>query len=182
MHETYCRILTEYFPLFFVVLMGFLFAVFYLYKEYVGKKYHGAYYLPSNAKQVATILKFVGDDTSKKIADLGSGDGRILVKLAKHGFQITGYEIDPVLVKITEVKIFLNNLSDKTSVYKKNFWDEDLSKFDVAVLFGIGHMVGEMEDKLKRELKHGSKIISVRFSFPNLKLLKEDNNVYLYEA
>ena len=75
-------------PLLFISLIlaiSFVFILFILYKDFIGKKYHGAYFLPTTDKQLETIVKFAGADKNKSVTDLGSGNGKILFGLAKQG-------------------------------------------------------------------------------------------------
>ena len=103
------------------------------------------------------------------MADLGSGDGRILIEFAKKGAIAEGYEINPVLVFIARMKIRRLGLEKKARVFWKSFWREDLSQYKVITVFGIDYIMKRMEKKLYKELSRGSRIIVNLFPFPNKK-------------
>ena len=116
------------------------------------------------------------------MADLGSGDGRILIEFAKKGAIAEGYEINPVLVFIARMKIRRLGLEKKARVFWKSFWREDLSQYKVITVFGIDYIMKRMEKKLYKELSRGSRIIVNLFPFPNKKYKLKKDGVYLYEV
>ena len=62
--------------------------------------FFGAPYEPSRGKALKSIIKFTNPKSGDKIAELGSGDGRICIALAKNlqKIEIHGFEINPFLV------------------------------------------------------------------------------------
>ena len=58
----------------------------------------GAPYAAVGSERLAVIMELLSPKKGEKIADLGSGDGRIVIQAAKQGAKATGYEINPVLV------------------------------------------------------------------------------------
>ena len=66
---------------------------------------NGAIYYPSEKKNVEVIVKFLNIKPGEKIADLGSGDGRIIIALARAGAEAHGYEVNPFLVRQSRKKI-----------------------------------------------------------------------------
>lgn len=157
-----------------------LLAIFYFYKSKVAKEYFGAYFLPTTRVQINSIVSFLQNNRVGKVVDLGSGDGRILIKLAKSGFIADGFEINILLYYVTLIKIKLLGLVD-ARVYRENFWEKKLSDYNGVILFGIGFMIPEMQKKLQRELKPCSFVIAVRFKFDELTLLHSENNVHFYK-
>lgn len=141
----------------------------------------GAPYVPTSDKRLGTVIKFVQSSKKRgKIADIGSGDGKIIISLAKLGYEAHGYEINPFLIAQTKWKIHREKLKGKAFVYFADMWKVDYSDFDVIVVYGFARIMKELGEKLKHELKPGSLVISVAFSFPNLRLVKEENDVKLY--
>lgn len=155
--------------------------IFWFYKNTNQRKNGGAYYLPCSKKHLQTILIFLEGKKNLNCVDLGSGDGKILLALAKNGYEITGYEINPFLVLLSKIKILLSGNQEKAKVVRETFWEISLSQFDVVIFFGIGYMMDRIEKKALKELKKGAKIISVRFELPNLKPIRAQNNVFMYE-
>ena len=126
------------------------------------------------------MIEMAGNNTNQKIVDIGSGDGKIVIAFAKKGFRVTGIEINPLLAFFSKFKVFKLGLSNKVKIQNKSFWDTDFSNFDVITVFGISFIMKDLEKKLLKELKPGTKVISNKFTFPNWKHTKEKNGVYLY--
>lgn len=116
----------------------------------------------------------------QKAADLGSGDGRLLIALAKEGIEAHGYEINPFLVWLSRKNIKEAGLEGRTFVHWKNFWKEDMSKFNLVAIYCITTTMGKLEKKLRKELKPGAKVVSNYFVFPSWPHSKKENNIYLY--
>lgn len=127
------------------------------------------------------MIEFADIKPGQKAVDLGSGDGRIMIALAKAGAIVHGYEVNPLLVLWTRRKIKKEGLEGKAFAHLKSFWNEDLSSYDVVTLFGVRKIMARLEEKLDKELKPGAKIISFGFSFPGWQYLKKEQATFLYE-
>lgn len=141
---------------------------------------HGPVFVPSKDDKLKTMIKLAKPKKSDRILDLGSGDGKIVIKLAKLGLKADGIEINPILVrksqKIAE-KLGLENLAN----FKKgNFWNQNYSKYDLIFWYGTTYVMNKLEKKLLAELKPGARIVSNYFQFPNWKPTTSENEVRLY--
>lgn len=115
-------------------------------------------------------------------ADLGSGDGRILIKLAqKANLTAVGYEIDPKLVKLSRAKIAEAGLSSRITIKQQSFWRAELGNFDLVTVYGVQEMMPRLEKKLLKELKKGASIVSVYFKFPSWMEKKRLGDIRLYQ-
>jgi cyclopropane fatty-acyl-phospholipid synthase-like methyltransferase len=141
----------------------------------------GAPFATLAQNRIETMAKLLNLKKGQKIADLGSGDGRIVIAFAKLGIESHGYEINPVLVAWSRLRIRRLGLQNMAFIHFKDFWREDLSSYNAVTLYGIAHMMGRLEKKLKKEMKPGSKIVSNYFKLPNLKPTEEENKVLYYE-
>ena len=112
---------------------------------------------------------------------LGSGNGKIVIEFAKHGAEAHGFEINPILAWISKLRIKSLGLQNKAFIHRKNFWKQDFSNFDIITSFQISYVMPGLEEKLKKELKSGSKVISNTWRFPNWKPKKKIGAVYMYE-
>lgn len=141
----------------------------------------GAPYVPVQARTLKKMIELADVKPGQKAVDLGSGDGKIVIALAKAGAIAYGYEINPVLVWWTKRRIKSEGLAGKAFVFRKSLWDADISSFDIVTLFGIRKIMKELGEKLDKELKPGAKIVSYGFSFPDKEYIKKEEGVFLYE-
>ncbi len=159
------------FVIFFILSIFFLFPWFF-----------GAPFEPSDDKIVKKIYEFSKPNSkSDKMVELGSGDGRFVIEFAKHGIESHGFEINPFLVWISRRKIKKLNLQKKAFVHYKSFWKENLSKYNIIVLFQFRTIMKKLENKLNKELKPKSKILSHYWKFPGWKIKKQFKRIYVYE-
>ncbi len=115
-----------------------------------------------------------------RVIDLGSGDGKLLFLAAQQGARATGFEINPFLVLFTNIKAIFSPYHVRA--IWKNFWQADISKADVILLYLIPWKMKQLEDKLLKETKPGTKIISNSFIFPHIPCTDKDeaNHVYMF--
>lgn len=140
----------------------------------------GAPFVPMHDTVLKRMIELVRIQPGERAADLGSGDGRVVIALAKAGAQAQGYEINPFLVLASRKNIRKAGVSGQASIHWKNFWAEDLSSFRVITLFGMPHMMKRLQGKLDRELKPGARVISHQFIFPSWPVAQQESQLYLY--
>lgn len=121
----------------------------------------------------------VYSEQSRRAIDLGSGDGRVALELAKNGFLVTGIEHNEALVARAKTRAQELNLKN-IAFLNQDFWDVDLRPFDVIYIYGMDSIMGRLEKKLDEEMRHGARFISNVFTLPHWKVKKTKNNVHLY--
>ena len=84
----------------------------------------GAPFEPSRMKRIKLMLKFSSPKKGQKVAELGSGNGKVAIEFAKvnPGIKVDGYEINPLLVLYSRRKIKKLGLEKQIKIYWKNFW------------------------------------------------------------
>lgn len=162
----------------FILVIAFIFWVF-LFIMFPAVM--GASYEVTNDEKMKKMLKFARIKKGEKVAELGSGNGKLVIEFAKMGAVVHGYEINPFLVFLSRWKIRREGLHGKAFVHWKNFWNVDLGNFDVVLSFQVGYIMGFLERKLMQEARKKMKIVSNNWKFPKLKCLKEEDKVYYYE-
>lgn len=143
--------------------------------------FKGAPFVPSRKDRLITISRFTQVVSGDRAADLGSGDGRIVIELARRGAEAHGYEINPFLVWWSRFKIKRAGLESNAFIHWQSFWNENFSNFNIITVFGITYIMKELEEKLKKELPLNARIVSNGFAFPSWKYSRMEDNVYLYE-
>ncbi len=137
-------------------------------------------FVPSSWESVNTMVELSGVKPGQKVADLGSGDGRLLIAFARRGAEVHGYEIDSDLITRAENNVLNEALGDNVFIHFGDYWREDLSPYDVVTIYGLSSIMDRLEAKLGAELKPGAKVVSNVFVFPNLKPDKREDSIYLY--
>jgi hypothetical protein len=167
---------------FVILILGVAFAfLFWAITFVIVPLFIGASFEVTKDEQLKKMIKFARVKKGEKVAELGSGDGKLVLKFAKLGAEVHGYEINPFLVLLSRWKIRNEGLQKKAFVHWKSFWRVDLGSYDVVLTFQVGYIMKRLERKLKREVREKIKVVSNNWKFPNMKCLKEEDKVYLYE-
>jgi len=142
--------------------------------------YFGAPFVATDRMNVMRMLALAEVRPGERMADIGSGDGRLLIAFARAGIESHGYEINPLLVWWSRLRISRAGFSGMASAHRADYRDEDLSGFDVVTVFGIDYMMPMLAEKLSRELRPGARVISNAFSMPGWTLIGRRGQVKLY--
>jgi protein-L-isoaspartate O-methyltransferase len=137
-------------------------------------------YFKTSRYRVETMVQLANIKPGEKAVDLGSGDGRIVLAFAKTGIETHGYEIDEELRKLSEQNIKGLNIPN-VIIHDKDFWEEDLSQYDIICIYPMPTIMGRLERKLQEELKPGSRVLLNYFPFKHWKLERTKDNIYLYK-
>ncbi len=141
----------------------------------------GPIFLPTEKKDAAAMIEILGVKDGDVAADLGSGDGRLVIALALAGAVAHGFEHNPFLVWWSRYKIRKAGLSGRVFIHRTNFWNEDFSKFTILTVFGIGYIMKPLQEKIRKEGRSGLRVASYTFQFPDLEPKERKNGIYLYE-
>ncbi len=163
------------------LMLGFLVIILAKTIVYIIPMLNGPVYVPSHDADVIKMIKLAELKKGDHIVDLGSGDGKIVIELAKKGFQVDGYEINPFLVKKSREKIAELKLEKKATIHAQSLWCADLSKYQVVMVYGTSYIMPKLQNKAKQELLKGGRIISNFFTFPEWQPTKTDGDIYRYE-
>ena len=97
--------------------------------------------------------------------DLGAGDGRILIEAVRgFGARATGIEIDPQ--RVSRIKERLRSTGIKAEVVQADLLNVDLSTADVVAFYLSESVNAKLAPKLKKELKGGSRVVSLDYPLP----------------
>lgn len=136
--------------------------------------------MPSKPEAIAAMIKLGKVGPNVKVADLGCGDGRVVIALAQTGAEAHGYEINPLLVWRAQRNIRRAGLQGKAFIHFKSYWEVDLGDYQVITLYGITYIMKGLEDKFAAELFPGTRVTSNYFEFPHWKKTKSEAGVHLY--
>ncbi|KAM4552438.1 ATP synthase subunit C lysine N-methyltransferase [Odontesthes bonariensis] len=122
-------------------------------------------FVPATTAQVENVLKVLRA-RSGTLVDIGSGDGRIVIAAAKHGFQASGFELNPWLVWYSRFKAWREGVHRSTSFHISDLWKVSFAQYSNVVIFGVPQMMDQLEHKLASELPGTAKVVACRFPFP----------------
>jgi len=162
------------------ILIGLLFLLFST-LFYVLPMAKGAVYVPSKPEAIRSMIKLAKLKPGMKVADLGCGDGRVVIAFAVAGAEAHGYEVNPLLYLKARKAILKAGLQKSAFIHLKSYWDVDLSAYDVIAVYGITYIMKDLGQKLKRELIKGSRVVSNYFTFPNWTASRTVKGVHLYQ-
>ncbi len=147
---------------FILLLIAILF--FTLWKYFFNFSTHiSAPFVGTEPKIVKRMLDIADLKKGDLLYDLGSGDGRVVVSAALRGINATGIEIDPIKVIYSRFFIKLLRLKNKAKIIRGNFFEKDLSRADVIILFLLHDTNQKLREKFIKELKKGTRIVSYSF-------------------
>lgn len=175
---------------FFFILFLFLFTFFFIWfifaMEGIIRGILSVPFVPTPKKIINEIEKQVELKPNGVIYDLGAGDGRFLIAMKnKYPFIIAkGYELAWFPFLLAKFKIWKNGL--KIQIERRNFFAADLRDADAIFCYLLPKTLAKLEEKFKKELKPGAKIISYNFKFPNLRPynainLSQNRKLYFYK-
>lgn len=141
----------------------------------------GAIFFPTSNRNIEAMMNMISLRRDGRIADLGSGDGRVLIACARQGIRAEGFEINPILVFLSRRRIRNAHMEHLATVHWKSFWRADLSAFNAIFVYGIPRIMGGLQKKLSRELRPGAKVVSNVFPFPEWTPIAQRGKVYLYK-
>ncbi|HVO38898.1 MAG TPA: hypothetical protein VMV03_07705 [Spirochaetia bacterium] len=159
-----------------LILCAAFYLVFYVFFP-LGR---GAIYDPSTHEETLVMAELAAVSVGDRAADLGSGDGRVVIALAKRGAESHGFEVNPVLVLISRRNIRRAGLEGKAFIHWRSFWAADLSRYDLITVFQVSFVMGRLETKLKKELAPGTRIVSHYWRFPTLIAEAARGDIYRY--
>jgi SAM-dependent methyltransferase len=122
-------------------------------------------YFASTRQPVAdAMLALAGVDANDVVYDLGSGDGRIVIIAAqKYRARGVGIEIDPKLVALSRQLAREGGVEDRVTFVEADMFTADISAATVVTLYLSTTINADLEPKLRRELRPGSRIVSQQF-------------------
>jgi hypothetical protein len=140
----------------------------------------GAIYVPSSREKTLQMAEMAEVRSGERAVDLGSGDGRVVIELAVRGAAAEGYEINPILVLVSRLKIRSAGLRGRAVIHWGSFWRADLSPYGVVIVFQGSFIMRRLESKLRKELSRGARVISDYWRFPGLAADVTRGTIYRY--
>lgn len=124
-------------------------------------------YLPASKRQVGNVMTLL-KGRSGSLADLGSGDGRIVLEASRLAFSpAVGYELNPWLLRLARFHAWRSGNYGKVSFQREDLWKVNLSDYKNITVFLAPSVLPLLQKKLLAELPEDAMIVSGRFPFPD---------------
>jgi 16S rRNA A1518/A1519 N6-dimethyltransferase RsmA/KsgA/DIM1 with predicted DNA glycosylase/AP lyase activity len=141
----------------------------------------GAPWVPTSMGMVNKMLKLAEVGPDDIVYDLGCGDGRTVITAAwRYKARAVGIEIDPLRYLWCQTLITLLGLRKRVRILYGNFFKHDLSEATVVTCYLLQDTNSKLEEKLKKELHVGARVVSNTFTFPGLHAVRQDGDARLY--
>jgi SAM-dependent methyltransferase len=138
----------------------------------------GAPYLPTLDRHMLAALELADLKAGQSLLELGCGDGKVLIAAAQRGVQVTGFELNPLLVIICKLRTWRYRKSVK--VYWANFWTRPWPATDVIFIFGLPRIMKRLDTKIVQESVKPVTLVSFAFPIPDKKPISHKEGVFLY--
>ena len=144
-------------------------------------------WVPTRDKVIDRIFKLVELSERDVFYDLGCGDGRVAIEAAKrYGARAVCIEIRQDLVEKAIRRVKKEGVEDLVKVIHGNFFEIPLSDATVVYMYLLTSVNKLLKPKLKRELRIGTRIITLDFEIPGWRPVHVENSggwqgtIYLY--
>jgi cyclopropane fatty-acyl-phospholipid synthase-like methyltransferase len=148
-------------------------------------------FVPTPIDVVDRMLELAQVRSGDVIYDLGSGDGRIVIRAAKrYGVRGVGIEIDPDLVAKAKDNAFKERVDKLVEFRAQDALTVDVSPATVVTLYMLPEFNAKLRPIFDRQLKPGAKVVSHDFEIrgwtpDKIETMKgnflHDHKILLYE-
>jgi SAM-dependent methyltransferase len=131
------------------------------------KRVPDIHYTPTRQNVAEAMLALAGVTKDDVVYDLGSGDGRLPILAAQlYGARGVGIEIDPALVSVSRANARDAGVSDRVTFVEGDLFTADIAPATVVTLYLSTSVLRQLEQKLRSELRPGTRIVSHQFWIP----------------
>ena len=135
---------------------------------------------------VRRMLRLANVNPNDVVYDIGSGDGRVVIT-AVHEFdakKAVGIELREDLIRLAHAQIWKLNLAKRVKIIQGNALVESIGEADVVTLYLSTKGNEVLRPKLERELKPGSRVVSLDYKISRWNPTKVEGlwrEIYLYQ-
>lgn len=128
-------------------------------------------WLPTRRKDIPRLIRLADLHDGMTIVDLGAGDGRLLLALAKAhpGIRAVGWEISLIPYLVGQLRIALSPHRKRVQLCYGNFYRAYLRDANCVVCFLTPMAMRRLSPLFAKRLSPGTRIISYAFSMPDRK-------------
>ena len=136
----------------------------------------GAPFVPTPTAIVDRMLTLAKVGPDDYLVDLGSGDGRLVITaIAKYKARGgMGVDIDRDLVKLATTNAEKAGVAGRATFVAGDLFAASVHKATVVTLYLVPGMMPDVEAKLRKELKPGTRVVSHDYPLPTWKPVEVD--------
>ncbi len=110
--------------------------------------------------------------------ELGCGDGKVLIAAAERGYQVIGYELNPILALIARWRT--RRYGRQVKVVWGNFWNRKWPPADGIFVFLLTRYMGRLDKKIVQDYQRPVKLVSFAFEIPGRRPKARKHGLFLY--
>lgn len=124
-------------------------------------------FLPTPLPIVVRMLELAETKSDDFVVDLGCGDGRITIQAAQRfGARGRGIDRDPARIAEALANATANGLGDRVKFECGDLFAADIADASVVTCYLLPQLQSPLREKLRREARPGTRIVSHEFIFP----------------
>lgn len=121
-------------------------------------------FIPTPEQAIDALLNLAQVTPTDVIYDLGSGDGRILIRAAQvYGASGVGIDIDPVRIAEARSRAKIAGVSHQVSFRPGDLFESDFRDATIVILYLLPHLNLKLRPILFNQLQPGTQILSLDF-------------------
>jgi outer membrane protein assembly factor BamB len=123
-------------------------------------------FVPTPQDVVQKMLEVAGVKKDDVVADLGCGDGRIVITAAaRYGCRAVGYDLDPECVRLARAGVQKAGVAKLVRIEREDIFAVDLRGVTVVALYLGPKLNARLAPQLAK-MKPGSRVVSHAFAMP----------------
>lgn len=131
-------------------------------------------FVPTDDGLIAAMIRLAEVTKEDLVYDLGAGDGRIVITVARQlGAKAVGVELDPLRISEAMEDAALERVEHLVDFVEGDLFTADFSKADVIMLYLMDSVNAKLRPRLLNELRPGVRIVSHAFDMGDWKADEE---------
>lgn len=139
----------------------------------------GPPYLPTLTPQVTLALDMLDLKPGQTLLELGSGDGKVLLAAASRGLNAVGYELNPLLVIWSRLRLW--RYRKQVKVKWGNFWQAQWPPADGIYTFLLQKYTAQLDKKIVQYPHKPFKLVNFAFTMEHKQPKRAEKGLYYYE-
>lgn len=120
-------------------------------------------WIPTEERVIKYVIELLKASRGKVIAELGCGDGRIAIALAKAGSRVLCIELRRELARKARQNIRKEGVNNLVTVIEDDFTRVPLNNVDGVYAYLTEESNVKLKHKLESELKDGARVVTLDF-------------------